>query len=388
MKRPISYWVIGLGIIVLVLAVSACTLSSTPASVSTPVATPAVKGAPDVRPQEKWKEKWDYWVAEGRKEGKVVIYATQKNDALTKGFQDNYNIELEWLVGRGNELLARVQAERRVGLNIPDVFQGGGSSIIIFKDPGFLDRKIEQVLLPEVVNPGAWRGGGLHFLDKDHTVTTFAGRAAGSIITNTDLVKPEEVQSFIDLLNPKWKGKMVLQDPTVDGAGSYFFSMYVGEMMGMDFARQLLKQEPVITSDRRLHIEWVARGRYPIALGPQSETVAEFINMGSPLHWVVPKEGLAMNSGHGNVALSNQPTHPNAAKVFINWLLTKEAQTIFVRSGAEQSRRLDVSDEWALPGKRLIPGVKYLETDTEEMIAKQVEGQKLAKEFFRDLLGK
>ncbi len=344
-------------------------------------------------PQAEWEKNWDRWAVEAKKEGKVVIggsWSPQTRAGLTEAFQKRYPIEVDWLAGTAPELLPKIQAERRAGIYTEDILGEGASGILLFKKAGLIDANLEKMLvLPEVLDPKGWREGGIYFVDRDRTTIAFVAVGATAMAINTSVVQPDEVQSFYDVLKPKWKGKIVMGDPTVSGAASFFFAVYIGEMLGMDYGQQLIKQDLTILSDRRLVVESLARGKYAIAAGPDSQVVGEFVTAGAPIRLVAPKEGLALNSSHGCLSLLSESAHPYAARVFINWLLSKEGQTAFSRYSGEQSRRVDVSDEWVIPEKHLEPGVTYkIVADTEEMIEKRTQMQKLAKDFFKDVLGK
>ncbi len=383
MRRTRMYSILSVMTMALYVILTGCSLGSNP----TPV--PAPKSGTVAVTQSDWQKAWEQLQADGKKEGELVIAGTLGlvQSTLRDAFREKYGIRAEWVSGRITELLPKIQAERNAGLYYEDLMAAGG--MFEFRNAGLLEGNLERTLvLPEVTDPKVWRGGSIPFADNGHTILPYASRAVTAIVVNTDLVKPEEMQSFNDLLNPKWKGKIVMDNPTVAGGGSYFFGLYIGEIMGMDFGRQLLKQDVTILNDKRLQVESVARGKYAIALSPDSENVAQFITAGAPIKTVTPKEGLAMGSGPGQIALLKKAPHPAAAKLFINWLLSQEGQTLYCRTAKEESRRLDVSDEWIIPGKALIPGVKYLDADTEEMQTKIQQRQEEAKVFFKDVLAK
>lgn len=160
---------------------------------------------------------------------------------------------------------------------------------------------------------------------------------------NTSLVKKDEVKAYRDLLNPKWKGKILIDDPTILGGGNRW-AMFIGEYfpeLGWDFQRELARQEPTLLRDRRLMAQWLTLGKYSIYLGPHTE-VRRMIDAGAPIAVVYPKEGTYGSSGHGSVAFYDKAPNPNAAQVFANWFLTREGQTVYSRARMKQSMRTDV----------------------------------------------
>ncbi len=331
-----------------------------------------------------WQQDWEKSLALANSEGKVVLLSSFGNDGnrkLAEAFKQRHGLDMEFVVGRSGEITTKVGMERRAGLYLEDVYLAGGSSIIEFRDLGYLDPVKPLVILPEVTDPKVWLDGYLRFIDKEGLLLAYQVEAVSPIMINTDMVKPDEIKSFRDLLNPRWKGKIVVQDPTMGSAGtSFFFSLW--ELMGPDFTRELAKQDLTITKDGRLQVEWLARGKYSISGTPSSDIKNEFIKAGAPVKVVQPAEGTLSSSSKGVAGVLNKAAHPNATRVFVNWLLTKEGQTVMSQVSGQSSRRLDVSHEWVDPSILIQPGLKYIEADTEESIQKKVELQTLSKDVW------
>lgn len=144
----------------------------------------------------------------------------------------------------------------------------------------------------------------------------------------------------------------------------------------------MARQEPVITKDRRLQVEWVARGKYPIGLGAESPSISEFKNAGAPIREVVPIEGSGLAAGSGCIGLINKAPHPNASKLFINWFLGQEGQTVWTKAIRKASARVDVTKEYAEPLRIPIPGKTYFMSDAEDYLLGDPERMKLAREIF------
>ncbi len=180
-----------------------------------------------------------------------------------------------------------------------------------------------------------------------------------------------------------------MNDPTVPGTGAKGFSVIGWHLMNLDFWRDLAKQQPVILRDQRLQMEWVARGKYPILLFPQSAVATELIRAGAPIATYTPAEGTYLTGASGNVCIMNRAPHPNAARVFINWMLSREGQTLFSKAFGRQSLRTDVGTEGLDPVALRQPDGKYfMGTENEEFLSKQTEHMAVAKEIFASLLKK
>lgn len=387
MKRVILV----LALSVMFLSAAACAPKEAPAQAPIP-AQAAVAPLPKVVPaREAWEEEWSRTLAAAQKEGTVVLYGTvgvQGRAALATAFKERYGIRLEGISGAGALMTEKLLSERRAGLYLADISIGGLIRILgDLKPAGALDRLDPVLILPEVKDPRLWYRGQLPWLEgeDDHITLRMSLSVNTAFTINTDMVKREELQSVKDMLNPKWKGKIVMGDPSVASAAATWFS-FTTRQFGDGFMRELVKQEPMVLRDERLMAEWVARGKYAIGVGIKNEHVYEMIKAGAPLVKYAPRETYLTSSG-SCVSLVNRAAHPNAAKVFINWLLGKEGQTIYSKMMEEQSAREDVPVDFLDPSGRRQPGVEYAQ-DSVELAQKRVEHLQLAKEIFKPLIAK
>lgn len=339
-----------------------------------------------------WQEEWDKTVAAAKKEGKLVIVTTggaEVKAALSKAFKEKFGIDVEYVSGRGAELTAKISAERKAGLFLNDLYLAGATTpVSVLKPAGVLAPIKPLLLLPEVLDTKAYFDDEIPFVDKEGIYIICNGPyVAMTLAVNSDLVKPGELKGYADLLDTKWKGKIAFSDPTIAGAASRFFLMTVTMIMNPDFHRQLAKQDLLLTRDIRQQVEWVARGKYPIALAPYVDAVADMQKAGAPIKWISPVEGVYLSSGaSGTLSYFSQAPHPNAARVFVNWFMTKEGLTTWSQSSLTQSARKDVSTDFLYPEGIRDPKVKYFNSNTEEVLLKEVPITKLADEIYGPLL--
>lgn len=383
--------IVGLALFFLVMAGCAPKTVEPAPPPNAPAAAPAAPSAPQAAPvKPAWEEEWDRTLAAAKREGTVVVYSTggsEQRTALTFHFRAKYGVPVEFLTAKGAEVSQKLFAERRAGLYFADVYIGGSTTLVTeLKPAGVLDSLDSVLVLPEVTDPKAWWQGQVPFLDKDHKIVYFMARPSMPLTINTDLVKPDDIKSYRDLLNPKWKGKIVMNDPTIAGTGLKWFGMVGTKIMGMDFMRELARQEPFIIRDQRLQVDWLVRGKYAIAIATKEDPVATAQKAGAPIKEIVPSEGTYLSAGGGNIALINRAPHANTAKVFINWLLSKEGQDIFCRAINDVSARVDTPTEYLEPQKLRNPAVKYIFAEEEEFLIKQPEQAKMAKEIFGHLV--
>lgn len=355
-------------------SIAACTAPSSDMQPPESKATSAV-----IPGKESWQQNWDKILADGKKEGIVEIPTTlggESRTELTRAFKDKYGIDLEFSpAARGAELTAKIKAEQNAGLYLHDFFVVGQTTALMLLKPDGLLGPIEPLLiLPEVTEPRYWREGRFPFLDADKRHITFAAVKQIYIVYNTDLVKEGEITSYKDVLKPQYKGRITLNDPTVTGAGNGMMTHLSVNVWSVeeanDFLRQLVKQqEAVIQRDNRMHVESVARGKYAIAVGAQSENVNNMINDGAPIGVAKLKEGYLYVAGTGAISAVNKLAHPNAAAVFLNWLLTREGQTVFSRSFGAPSMRIDVPTAGINPASLFQPDDKLFPYDEKMAIA-------------------
>ena len=173
-------------------------------------------------------------------------------------------------------------------------------------------------------------------------------------------------------------------DPAVTGSGNAFFSHLARNIWNLEEAKEFLKrliteQEVVIIRDYRVRVESVARGKYAIGLATRGFTVADFIALGAPIAQV-PLQEVYVSHADGVLGVPKVLAHPNAAAIFINWLLSKEGQTIFSKSSGNPVMRSDVSPEGIDPIFIPKPQEK-LYFDTEDYILFMGEMVKVATEI-------
>ena len=298
-----------------------------------------------------WEAEWDKAAKEAKQEGKVVAAippSPQLRKGLEEAFTKRFGVVLESVPARGGTVIRRIVEESKAGLRYFDLHIGGTQSMVKGLLPeNVLDPVEPWFFLPEVKDQKNWWGGHIWIDRGKRYIYGFAAYQTASLWHNTNLAKPEELRSFDDLLHPKWKGRIGLSDPRTPGSGASIWS-YMMLIKGEDFLKKLVAQKMVLARDLRLLAENLAKGRVAIALGIGYSESLPFIKAGLPVSALpTPKEGLYTTGGYGHLTIIKNPPHPNATKVFVNWLLGKEAQEIFSRAMGAPTRRLDVDTRWS-----------------------------------------
>ena len=338
-----------------------------------------------------WETDWEKTIQAARKEGKVVVAATNIGLSFKEAspeMEKKFGFSVEIVARRGGEIMTSILAERKAGIYMSDVLISGTNTFFGQAKPANTSDSLDPVLiLPEILDKKNWYGGDLHWVDPEHTAINLFAYPSTPIAINTQLVKSGEIQSYKDILNPKWKGKILMNDPTISGVGLKSFSVVAFNTMNLDYFRQLVKQDPVIIRDQRLQANWLAQGKYSILIFPSPSNMLEFIQAEAPLAYLTPQEGTHISRDGGVLSLLNRAPHPYAAKVLINWSLSKEGLTHISRVQDLQTARVDIPTDFLDPIRIRQPGAKYfLDADSEAWIARDPEYKNAAVEVFGQLL--
>jgi ABC-type Fe3+ transport system substrate-binding protein len=297
-------------------------------------------------------QEWQKLVPAAEKEGQVNLAGPPGDlfrQILVESFQKNFpKIQIEFLGGSGRDKVARILRERQGGIYGWDLYiSGANSALSAFKPVAGFDPFKPLIVLPEIREDSSWIGGfdaGWADSEKKFYYAFGGGLSGDNIHLNSDVIPPGEIRSAPDLLHPKWTGKIVMQDPRVEGKGlsdALVLSLAYGEAF---IKRLLTEQKIAFTSDRRQLVEWLVRGRYPIAIGLNEYFLAPFQEKGVGKNVKVfddPRTAIYWTHGSSAVGYFNRAPHPNAAKVYVNWLLSRTGQLEWVKTQTN-SRRTDV----------------------------------------------
>jgi iron(III) transport system substrate-binding protein len=306
-----------------------------------------------------WQVEWERTVAAARQEGTVVVYGPSGDrirraaiDGFTKAFP---GISLEWSSGRGTEMASKIDAERRAGVYAVDVFIGGTTTANgQLKPMGAIEPLRPALILPTVSDPGQWRDQRLDFSDRAEMNLVFAGQVKALLLYDPKQVRPDEIDELPKLLDPRWRGRLVVNDPMPAGSGQATFRWFwetLGAERATETYRAFRAQAGAVDRDQRRQIEWVARGRYPVLLSPGDAVLDQLLEEGLQVEVLAELKdyGGYLTASSGSTALVNNAPHPNAARVFVNWLLSPEGQTMYSTAMNQASRRLDVATDHLEP---------------------------------------
>jgi ABC-type Fe3+ transport system substrate-binding protein len=318
----------------------------------------------------------------------VIVYGPAGSDArkaLADAFQQKYGIQVEYHGGRGTERIVKIKAERDAGHYTVDFHIGGLTTPLTSLKPiGALDPLALVLILPEVRDPKYWQDGKLPWYDKEQLFLPALYRGRTSVTVNTNLVKPDEIRSYRDFLNPKWKDRIILDDPRGTGPGQQLFTFFLlHRELGEPFIRALAKQGMFVTNNRTLERDMLGHGKRAILLGGAESVMETAAEKGLPVTHMQTKEfkeGGQVAFGGSVLNLINKAPHPNAARIYVNWFFSREGQTIITRELGFASRRVDVPTDHLKPWHLARPNDFLI--DSEEANNAKDDVVRLAKELF------
>ena len=355
---------------------------------------------------------WDETVAEAKKEGKLVVVlggAASRNYRLVfKFFEDRFGIRTVVSTGGGGKQVDRLLAERGARRYKVDIIMVGGTLGSARLLPNGVIDPIRPVLfLPEVVDESLWYKGKHHYSDPEGKyVFALSGGADLTPVSmrfNTDKLSIKEVKkidSVWTFLDKRFAGQIVALPPTAAGAtGSYSLVPFHPDL-GEKYLRRFFDPELGVTfsADYRQIADGVAKGKWTMAIfvGSAGRDIDRLGRLGLPVanfgqilgRPVKERPTLQGTGSDNNLMVVNRRPHPSAAKLFVNWFLSKEGQTVMhtkSERSPDQSFRVDVTEMGKVSDTEMRkPGIEYVTLAHDpKILKKQLEALKRTRELYR-----
>lgn len=269
-------------------------------------------------------------LAGAKQEAKVVVYTslnTKDSVPITEAFEKKYGVKVELWRSSSEKVLQRAITEFRAGRYSVDAFELNGPELEQMWREGLLDKYNS----PQGKNmpPAAFAKNGAYIADRFNFFT---------IGYNTNLVKPADVpKSYEDLLDPKWVGRIGIEASDTDWFGSMVHAM--GEEKGMAFFRKLAAMKPQMRTGHTLMAELVASGEIPLAVDIYNHNAERLKVKGAPIAWKALEPTFGRPNG---VSVAKQAPHPNAALLFVDFMLSLEGQKLIKkRNRVPASNKVD-----------------------------------------------
>ena len=321
----------------------------------------------------RWQVEWQKTVEAAKKEGQLALYGGQEithPDILAVFNKEFPFIKVVTAAGRAGDLMARITAERRADKYLADVMASGPNGPRTLYLAKMLDPIAPTLILPEVTDASKWYGGKHWYADPENQfIFMFEGTIISTGLSyNTKLMAAGEIKSYWDLVAPKWKGKLLSMDPRGAATPTPVLILYYKAGLGPEFVRWLYSETGItLFRDRSQGTNWLATGKFPLCL--LCRDIDKANKQGLPVDEIAPdqlKEGGSIGGGGSSVlVLVNRAPHPNAAKVFINWYLSRQGQMVWQNVmnkkevEASDSMRIDIPKDEVLPDGRRVAGKEY-----------------------------
>ncbi|HEY3920150.1 MAG TPA: extracellular solute-binding protein [Stellaceae bacterium] len=323
-----------------------------------------------------WHAEWQKTVEAANAEGNLVLYSQPNQDArdfILREFPKAYpKIAVSLSVLDTSEFVARIRTERSTGKYLWDLALAGPPGGFILEHDGTLDPVLPEFIDPELRNPDLWGGWRDAFLDNAGTYVFAMAKFIAGPWYDALRIPPEKVpaRGLKLLLDPNLKGKIAWHDPVLPGSGtSYAYLIRV--KLGDDGLKQLILDQKVDFVPQQFQVvDAVARGTAWIGIGPPVRSLmGPYTKAGVKTDMrsfgTSPDNNLEAIGGGALYVFKDRP-HPNATKVFINWLLSKDVQYGMAKATDQASRRVDVPIT-TLPDETPVKGADYVVPQREDI---------------------
>ncbi|MBF8265878.1 MAG: Ferric transporter ATP-binding subunit, partial [Dehalococcoidia bacterium] len=296
--KHFNYAVLLVGMAVL-MVISACAPGSTPTPApAAPTPANTSISTSNVSPPTSQDTAWDKIVEAAKKEGKLTIYSFNfvgdTGISIAKAFKEKYGITVEIITGRGAEFTERLKTEKRMGSILADVCDNNATNAKTMKKEGLTKSVAGE--LPVLREKGVWVADVLGIDPQDKHLISF-NFTIYSPWVNTRLVKSgEEPKVWKDLLDPKWKSKMIATDTTTSpGLYQSFVPLIREKVVDTEFLKALYNQDLRFSSTIQDEAGLLARGDRAISIRGNDSVYSRFINEGAPIKVIDLSDGVVLS---------------------------------------------------------------------------------------------
>ena len=362
---------------------AACGSDDATATATSPPSDTRPDSTSDTSGKAAWEIEWDETIAAAQEEGELSLAmssgTTREFRPVYKAFQDEFSIRMILSGGSGRQSAERILAERAAGLYTVDIAQAGATTSLQRLLPNGVLAPLEPLLFrADILDKSVWLENRFWWADPEHKYVFVYGASHNNpgITINTNLINEGDITSYWDILDPKYNGLHVSGDLADAGGSSTFHLIYGHPDLGPEFlTRYALETDLTVISDARIAASWINEGTKAIGmhLGSAFSTLTDDLEKrGSPLKQLTDPmiEGSSLSiSGRSQVMVLNNPPHPNAQKLFINWMLSPAGQLAIQNIDSPNydidSLRTDIPKDMVREADRRRVGVPYISAATD-----------------------
>ena len=314
-----------------------------------------------------------YKAAQAAGEGKVIVYGIKTGTDCYTQFSQRFpgiKVEQQYMVG---ETQARLQQEHVSGQAVGDVLRTGSTTMLALIQDGILTNFVPATaasLPKEAFGP-------------KNAMINDSKRVKGIAYNTDNLSEAEAPKSWEDLADPRFKGKIVMPDPTSPGAGQSVLQelLQSSGATDEDWLRRFAANRPAFIKGVQPAIEALKTGEYDVMLGGIDQITGPALEKGAKLKWIFPVQGATPIAAH-YVGLITKAPHPNASKLLISWLVSEEGQTCLAKKESEYPVRQGVAPPPGMPATDKLPNLAPPRSADFDELKRQEQYLKSFKEVF------
>ena len=213
---------------------------------------------------------WERTIEAAQKESKLVAAipaSAELRKVIGEIFPKRFpGIELDLTNARGPSNASKIAAEHAAGVRYYDLLISGTATPFSLLNAGILEPVEPLFVLPDVKDPKRWFGGHIWLDNAKRFIYAFQVYQSENIWHNPTLMKVDDIRSYDDLLNPKWKGKIGILDPRSPGAGTATWAFFL-KIKGEEYLKKLAAQEMFLSRDQRQLADSLAKGKIALTIG-------------------------------------------------------------------------------------------------------------------------
>jgi iron(III) transport system substrate-binding protein len=301
-------------------------------------------------------------VAGAKKEGKLVVYASATAPQLQMYFA-TFNkrypfIKTEYFRTGKQKLVSKILFEEQAKQRIADVIHTSVIETHILKRRGALSK---YVPLEAAVLPSQY---------KDPEGFWTSAYASGTLLgyNSRQVKRADAPKTYDELLNSRWKNAIAIDSNKIE-----WFAMLL-KLKGRPYMEKLAALNPPVRAGNTLVLQLLAAGEFPVSAGVYEYSIEDMKTKGAPVDWIGLEPVITYTVAS---SLPSQPNNPNAAKLFIEWLLSKEGQEVINQYG-----RVPIRDDVESKYGKILKQHKLLMTDI-DLGQKEAEINETFRKLFR-----
>lgn len=316
---------------------------------------------------------WAKVVEAAKKEGEVIVWG-QSGETRRAFWKDSFEKAYPGITvrlfqaGSSSERDTRFLREMEAKVAKVDVLVSGSAGMNGRLRPAGVLRPMRPLLRPDVLDAKNWVDGEPLWTDPEKQYIIVSDQPVASLVLTNSSINPGTINTWQDLLDPKYDHKITSLDPRQSGMGfALSLFLFYNPQLGPDYVSKLFaKGRVVFSGDERQMVEWTDSGRMLLALAIREPEIAALENVGGKVGVISKLQAGGKNFGvlvgadgaAGVPALDPLP-HPNATRVYLNWFFAKDGQQAMIDSLGLTSTNTQVDTKALNPRTMRVAGTIY-----------------------------